>query len=328
MTLAMPTLSSETFRALAHGFVAARHTAWGIVQAGGTSARDYLQGQITQDMARLSGHQAIHAALLTPQGKPVAELYMACANDGDRSRNPSSPGMLLLIPAYCLDAALTRLERFKLGFDVTFTARDDLALYSIQGATCDTPLDALGIPHPEGAWLSTARSDGTLALVMPASPRGLWIVGRPDRVEPALRGGRIIEPAELEAMRILRGLPRFGVEWDAQVHPLNANLIEFDGVSFDKGCYVGQEVTSRMHWRGGIRKRLYRVELPEGAPRAIPCPILSAGAPVGQLKTLARDHEGRLFGIAWLPIATAENAEAGLIADGQSVRVLEPCRAS
>ncbi len=315
----IPSLSAPTFHALTHGLAAALHPAWAVLRATGKDARDYLQGQITQDIRRLSASQAIHAALLTPQGKPVSELYIAWRRDDE---------LLLIVPASRRRETLTRLTRFRLGWAVEIEPADDLALCSVQGAACDEALDLLKMSRPADAWLAAAGDDERLVVVMPARPRGLWMIAQPQRMQVVLDHAHRIPEEELEAMRILRGLPRFGVEWDERVHPLNANLIEFDGVSFDKGCYVGQEVTSRMHWRGAIRKRLYRVELTETTPPdSIPCPI-GAKTPVGELKSLARDPDGRLLGIAWLPIEIAEAGEHLVTPEGIPVHVIEPCRIS
>ncbi|MDX8401960.1 MAG: folate-binding protein [Mariprofundaceae bacterium] len=312
----LPRLSHDTADALMHGFVIAQHPAWAVIEARGERLRDYLQGQITQDIRRLRDDQGIHAALLTPQGKPVSEIYLADA---------SGEALLMLAPAAHTQAAIARLRRFMLGFDLHFDASGNLALFSVQGANADAALAVLGIPEPGEDWLAASRPEGRpwpLALVMPKTPRGFWLLGAPATIRRCLADARWIEPDELEAMRIIAGLPRFGVEWDASMHPLNANLIEMDGISFDKGCYVGQEVTSRMHWRGGIRKKLWRIEL-EAAPKdAPPLPLFTeGGVKIGELRSLAQDHEGRAFGIALLPAAPPEAPLR--LGGGEPVRLIE-----
>ena len=123
------------------------------------------------------------------------------------------------------------------------------------------------------------------------------------------------------------GVPSFGVDWDEKIHPLNANLIERNGVSFDKGCYVGQEVTSRMHWRGGIKKKLYRVSLMregfDGEGVVLPIPILTT-VKVGELTSVADSKDG-LFGIALLPISVVDAATPLKLEDGTEVKVLGIC---
>ncbi len=312
----LPRLGESTAERLLGGYVSARHPAWSVLIARGDRLLDYLQGQITQDVRRLSPEQAIHACLLTPQGKPVAELYLL-------QRDASE--CWLLVPSAALEAAQARLKRFMLGYALDFEPASQLAVFSIQGAHAGSGLARLGLPEPGSSWLSLSTGPEGMALVMPASPRGFWAIG-PARDWAARLAGTEIAAEELEAMRILRGLPRFGVEWDERTHPLNANLIEFDGVSFDKGCYVGQEVTSRMRWRGGIRRRLYQVQL-AAPPDSMPARILST-QPIGELKSAAMDHEGAIYGIASLPIAVAETEPAPSLRleNGADVRLIGPCR--
>jgi len=118
-------------------------------------------------------------------------------------------------------------------------------------------------------------------------------------------------------------VPVYGIDWNKKIFPLNANLIEFDGVSFDKGCYVGQEVTSRMQWRGGIKKRLYRVQL-ESLPSALPCP-LSTTVEIGMVTSAAMNSDGEVYGIAHLPIELVEKQMPLIDPEGDSVSVIEAC---
>ncbi len=319
----IPALSAGTADRLARDFVIAPHNAWRVIEARGERLRDYLQGQITQDIRRLSREQAIHAALLTPQGKPVSELYLLDGSAPDAAEQR----IWLIAPASRAEAVVARLQRFSLGFSVRF-GESGLALFSAQGAAAADAPERLGIAEPGDGWLAVGRAGDAMlpaAIVMPAAPRGFWLAGEAQCIREALAGACWIEPEELEAMRIIRGLPRFGVEWDESIHPLNANLIEMDGVAFDKGCYVGQEVTSRMRWRGGIRKRLWRVGLEAAAedePEP-PLPLLAAGgARIGELRSLARDHEGRLFGIALLPVEPG--CDALHTPEGATARLIEP----
>jgi folate-binding protein YgfZ len=131
-----------------------------------------------------------------------------------------------------------------------------------------------------------------------------------------------IDESEVEQGRILQGTPLLGVDWDTKLHPLNANLVERDGVSFDKGCYVGQEVTSRMQWRGGIKKKLYRVQLQKNVD--LPCSILTT-AKVGEITSLAQDKDGLYKGVALLPIAVVEGDKDLTLENGQSVSILGVC---
>ncbi len=311
----LPALSAGTAGHLLHDYVMSERSRWCVLKASGDRLRDYLQGQITQDIRGLTTQQGIHACLLTPQGKAVSTLYLI----------DTGAALLILTPATHAAACVSRLRRFALGYELRVGVVDTLGICSIQGADAAQGLAAFGLPQPGDEWLATSHHAGSVALVMPAEPRGFWVITE----KPAIRAQctnspHYVDETQMEAMRIIRGLPDFGVEWDEKIHPLNANLIEMRGVSFDKGCYVGQEVTSRMRWRGGIRKKLYRVLL-AGVPEALPCPLLSASSAIGELRSAAMDHRQQCYGIAWLPVEIAEKQTALALADGSAVEILEPC---
>jgi hypothetical protein len=319
MIHAMPKLSSETVDRLIQSYVLGSRPAWSVLKASGPGIRDYLQGQITQDMAKLTPGQGIHACLLTPQGKPVSELYIIEGHDD---------ALILLTPKSYAVQTVARLRQFAIAHDLRIGVVDSLGVCSIQGANSVQALSLFGLPDPGQDLLASSRSKApdTHALVMPADPRGFWIVAPFQQILAVLDRSYASAPeAEFEAMRIIRGIPDFGKEWDESIHPLNANLIEFHGVSFEKGCYVGQEVTSRMHWRGGIKKKLYRVAV-DGQPDSLPCPLM-ATAKIGELKSAAIDHEGDCLGIALLPIEMAESKVHLELENGAHVTILEVCHA-
>ncbi len=317
----VPTLLPQTAEQLFHGHIITERNCWSVLKASGDSLRDYMQGQITQDIERLKPEQGIHTCLLTPQGKAISELYI-CQGKGDE--------LILLTPAHVATETVARLRRFSLGFQLRIGIVDELGVFSLQGTHAAARLAGIGLPEPQDHWLACSRDgqEKLFALVMPRQSQGFWLIGSKARLEAEM-SSRLSED-QSEALRIIRGLPRFGVEWDADMHPLNANLIEFDAVSFDKGCYVGQEVTSRMHWRGGIKKKLYRVQLPnmeQTAPPLLPCPVYDSAQCIGEIRSLAFDAEGQCFGIAQLPISSVNEAMGLHLENGASLHVIEPCHA-
>jgi len=318
MTLKLPSLNPTTAERMRHDAVIARHSHWSVLKASGTGLRDYLQGQITQDIKRLTPDHAIHSCILTPQGKAVSDFYMLEGHHDE---------LLILAPAAHAEATVARLRRFALGQDLRIGMVHALAVYSVQGAKAAQALADLGISEPESSWLCCSRhhDEDRFALVMPEQPRGYWVISDIASMEALSNNDHQLDASEIEAMRIMRGMPLFGVEWDERTHPLNANLIEFEGVSFDKGCYVGQEVTSRMHWRGGIKKKLYRVTI-EGKPESIPCPV-NTSAHIGELKSAAIDHEHNCVGMAHLPISVAETDAPLRLENGTLIHIMEACHA-
>jgi len=319
MNDALPKLSPKTVERLIQSYVMGSRPAWAVLKASGPGIREYLQGQITQDMAKLTPGQGIHACLLTPQGKAVSELYLL---EGLHDE------LILLTPKSLAVQTVGRLRQFALAPGLRIGVVDSLGVCSIQGANAVQGLAMFGVNEPVQNWLASSRSDESevTALVVPTDPLGFWLIAPKQQIEAVLASSGAAAPElEFEAMRIIRGIPDFGNEWDESIHPLNANLIEFHGVSFEKGCYVGQEVTSRMHWRGGIKKKLYRVAI-AGQPDSLPCPLLTT-AKIGELKSAAIDHEGQCVGIALLPIEIAELKSSLALENGAAVTILEACHA-
>ncbi len=288
---------------------------WSVLKASGSGVREYLQGQITQDMGHLTRKRGIHACVLTPRGKAVSELYILEGKDDE---------LILLAPSAYAVPAVARLRQFTLGYPLRIGVVDACGVLEIQGAQATEKLRQLGLPCTEREWLTTRHAGDLHTLAMPEKPHGFWLIGGTPELETIVRSN-MLDNGDIEATRILRGILRFGTDWDEKIYPMNANLIEFDGVSFDKGCYVGQEVTSRMHWRGGIKKRFYRVKL-ANAPDALPCPVLTT-AKIGMLTSAAADAEGVCFGIAHLPIDVAESDVSLSLENGAEVNIIEVCHA-
>ncbi|MDQ6958089.1 MAG: folate-binding protein [Mariprofundaceae bacterium] len=288
---------------------------WSILKASGSDIRKYLQGQITQDMGKLTAGKGIHSFILTPQGKTVSELYILEGNSDE---------LILLTPSDYAVSTVARLRQFALGYQLRIGVVDTYSVLEIQGVQAAKKLQHFDLPAMESAWLTTCHAGDIHALTISEKPHAFWLIGNTPELE-TIACSNMLDKDDIEAMRILQGIPRFGTDWDEKIYPMNANLIEFDGVSFDKGCYVGQEVTSRMHWRGGIKKRFYRVKL-GGVPETLPCPILTT-AKIGMLTSAATDAEGVCFGIAHLPIEVAESDTPLSLENSTEVNIIETCHA-
>ncbi|MDX8414196.1 MAG: hypothetical protein R8J85_08935 [Mariprofundales bacterium] len=266
-----------------------QRASFSVIVMEGDGVDDYLQGQITQDIALLTPDRLLYSALLTPQGKAVCDLWLVA--DGRRR--------LLIVPSGACDAACARLRRFSLGYTLTIEADPSLLVWSLQG---------------EGS-CQLAQQSSRCWPMAEASGDGCWLIAdqTPD-VDAILVGETVIETA-----RIVHGTPRFGVDWCD--FPLNANLVERGGVSFDKGCFVGQEVVSRMHWRGGIRKTVAHFRL-QRLPASLPVDICTS-APIGQLTSAASDSCGGCYGIGQLAIASLTNGDLLTLADGSTIEPVE-----
>jgi len=278
-------------------------TSIAVLKASGKNIRNYLQGQITQDIKLLTPETPIYTAVLTPQGKMIGDMHMI--DQGDE--------LIMLTSASHAIALVERLRRFALGHDIRLGCVETLGVLSIQGE------DA------EKVTQNIHQSIEASISIPEAAKQGTWLVMTKFDIQQALtHNPNACSNEAMEKAAIIHGTPCFGRDWDVSAHPLNANLIEMNGVSFDKGCYVGQEVTSRMHWRGGIKKKLYRIQI-HGELPATPCPIQSHQHNIGVLSSGATNALGEHFGIAHLPIEVVENNSLLMLENAVTLRVLEPC---
>lgn len=293
-----------------HTLQIANRAAFSVVKASGENILTYIQGQVTQDVKNMNKDQAVYSVILNQQAKSVTEFYMLQGLQNE---------VIMLCPSEQAILLVERLKRFMLGYELRIGVVSPWQILSIQGEGVDSFLQKNELPVPENHKLAVQHQDETYVLRMPEiGDDGVWLIG----------GNIGIKANEDEAMiekgRTLKGIPKFGVDWDGKIHPLNANLIERGGVNFDKGCYVGQEVTSRMHWRGGIKKKLYRVQV-DGVVEQLPVPVFTT-VKVGMLSSLATDIEGKQFGIALLPIEVVEKSQSLSLEAGQRVTVEGICQ--
>lgn len=263
----------------------------GLVRVSGPEAASFLQGVLTNDVEKLGLGEARFAALLTPQGKILFDMLVV--------RLPGE--------AFALDCARSQAAELakRLGF---YKLRAKVA---IADDSADHAIVAYWGAEPENA-------PGAIRYADPRAPS----LGHRE-ILPRAKAMAISEASEgaYEALRISLGVPKGGVDFaygDAFPHDANMDLL--NGVDFAKGCYVGQEVVSRMKHKGGARKRVARVHL-EGPAPAAGTPVLDGELPVGTL--------GGAIGaeaLAMLRLDRVEDAKAagrGLTAGGVGVAVVE-----
>jgi len=212
----------------------------GVVRVAGEDAAKLLQDVITNDMDLLAAQPAIHAALLTPQGKILFEFFVARAGEGS---------FLLETGREQAAGLAKRLGMYKLRAKVT-----------IEDASADYRVLALWGASPQ----SPRETKGTVSFPDPRLPAlGLRILVElelADDVAPA-RNGSDATAEDYHAHRIALGVPEAGKDYAlGDAFPHEADMDRLNGVSFSKGCFVGQEVVSRMQHRAHVRKRVVPVE--------------------------------------------------------------------
>jgi hypothetical protein len=256
-----------------------------VIALSGPEARDFLQGLITNDIAQLAPGKGLYAALLTPQGKILFDFLIA---EGDGA-------VLLDVAASARDALLKRLTMYRLRAKVEIEARDQLAvLVGLEGRPAER-----GITF--------------------ADPR-LAALGRRTIGARAEMPSDVADGGDYRAHRIDLGVPE-GIDFGSdKIFALDAGLEELHGVSFTKGCYIGQELTARMKHKSTARKRLLPIE----SSGELPCagtPLKAGTREIGEIMSAYADNRGfALIRLDRLEEAGGAPVEAG----GVAVSVIKP----
>lgn len=233
----------------------------GVVSVTGTDSEKLLQGLVTNDLQGLVEGQARHAALLAPQGKILFDFFVVRHGDG-----------------YLLDVARTkaadlvkRLGMYKLRANVTITdVSDSFKVYALWGTDSKKLAEGRGISFPD------PRHPG-LGLRLLASPDQKF--SSPDQAES--EGDSRLA---YDALRIEFGIPEGGKDYEfGDAYPHEADFDLLNGVSFTKGCFIGQEVVARMQNKTLVRKRA--VKISANAPLEPNSEILLGDIPVGRIGT-------------------------------------------
>lgn len=252
-----------------------------LVEVSGPDARSFLQGLITCDMEKVSADAAGFGALLTPQGKIITDFLIYARGEGF---------LLDVLRAQMADL-LKRLTLYKLRAKVSVAERADLCVVAVwdeavPGALLDPRSGELG------SRVVVARDE-------------------------AAKSGNDMQA--YEARRIGAGIPKGGVDFtygDAFPHDVNMDLI--NGVDFRKGCYVGQEVVSRVQHRSTARRRILKVSF-DGAAPAVGTPVMAGEIEIGVVGSSVGN-------VALVSVRTdkLEDARAAGVAVSAGSRVLSP----
>jgi folate-binding protein YgfZ len=255
-----------------------------VIAVSGPEARGFLQGLITNDIERLAPGVGIYAALLTPQGKILFDFLIA---EGDGA-------IQIDCPADSRDALLKRLKMYRLRAKVEIEPRDQLGIL----VDIDSRAALRGITFHDPRLAALGRRTLGARAEMPEVPDG---------------------SAAYRAHRIDLGVPEGADFGQDKMFALDAGLDELHGVSFEKGCYVGQELTARMKHRGTARKRLLVVEA-DGVLLQPGTPLTANGREIGEIASV---HGSRGFALVRLD-RLAEAGGAAIDAEGARISVIKP----
>lgn len=276
----------------------------GVLAISGEDAREFLQGLITNDIQNVSPDCAIYAALLTPQGKFLHDFFITEHKDR----------FLLDCKADRMPDLIKRLTLYRMRSKVDIADESDKWEVGVMLSTGEA--DETADPKPAGA--ATTRFDG-VSYVDPRhaglGERTIRLIDEDDNF-PTDEDLQAKNRAAYDALRISLGIPDTGKDLIADKSmPLESGFDELRGVDFEKGCYVGQEVTARMKHRNLVKKRLFPVAIDGDVSTG--AVVKSGDVDAGELRSVAGSR-----GIALLRLDLAE--KGGLMADGVAITPEKP----
>ena len=272
----------------------------GVVKVAGLDARTFLNGLLTADVTKVTPGQARFGALLTPQGKIIVDCIAAEAPAEDGG------GFFLDCPRALAFDFMQKLNFYKLRAKVI----------------CEDLSEVLGVM---AVWDGSGETEYGLVYADPRLPGlGQRIMLPPHLAKEAAADLKadLLEAAAYEAHRIALGVPRGGVDFIyGDAFPHETDMDQLSGVDFDKGCYVGQEVVSRMEHRGTARTRVVPVAFDGPSPEA-GVSVRAGGSTLGMMGsgTIGR-------GLAALRLDRVADAMANatpMIAGGITIRPVKP----
>ena len=283
----------------------------GVVKVVGDGARTFLHGLVTADLLNLKAGEARYCALLTPQGKIIADFLAveAPAQNGG--------GFFLDAPRARIPTLIEKLNLYKLRAKVIAEDLSEilgvLAIWN-RAAPPSPAAQAAGAKDLIGLCFSDPR--------LPAL--GLRIMLPPHLAANAAAeyGVAMVDARDYEAHRIALGIPSGGIDFTyGDAFPHEADMDQLAGVDFAKGCYVGQEVVSRMEHRGTARTRAVLLHF-DGAPPPSGAAIVAGERQLGHIGSAA---SGRAIALLRLDrVADALAHGEALIAGGTPVRLVKP----
>jgi tRNA-modifying protein YgfZ len=231
----------------------------GILSVTGQDAALLLQGQVTCNVYEVTEHKAIFAAMCNPKGRVISTFLVLKKDDG----------FLLVLPKVLLEPVKKKLQMYVLRSKVTLTdSSDSLCLIGL-----------LGQGTPQAAQFGSHRHEGAIFVSMSAVQNRQLIVADPDSAT-ALWSDAVLRQAfqagnsdAWRSLDILSGIPWLGMETSEEHIPQMLNLDKLNGISFNKGCYTGQEIVARTHYLGKAKRALFVAQCDSASVPAANAPV-------------------------------------------------------
>ncbi len=286
----------------------------------GAGALEFLNGQVTNEVAALTPGDGCYAAFLTHKGKMLGDVRVLATGSE----------VLLDTERVALQALFDMIRRFKLGYEVELHKRTlESHLFSLLGpraravVAAATGQDALTLGDSEHAHVPATIARRPVRLIN-TDAGGVDVLMNADdgtAVWAALvaAGANAATSADAEIVRVERGIPRYGSDMDDNTIPQEAAINE-RAVSFTKGCYVGQETVARLFYRGKPNRHLRGLRLSK--PVAVGAEVAFGDRVVGSLSSSVDSPALGPIGLALIRREVEPGATVTVGTDGASAEVL------
>ncbi len=274
----------------------------GLLRIGGADRIDFLQGIVSNDVTRVSPTQSLWSAFLTPQGKFLHEFFLVAEGDS-----------LLLDCEAARSADLARrLKLYKLRSKVTL--EDATEAFVCVALIGEDALSRLDLPAEPGA---TRPFGGGFIFIDPrlAALGARTVLPRDGAAQTLAEAGFAAGSLDdYDRLRIAAGVPDGSRDLEIEKSILlESGFDELHGVDWDKGCYMGQELTARTKYRALIKKRLMPVEINGPLPES-GSPVTRDGKNAGVLRSGVAGENGKALGLALLRLdALGESLDGPLM---------------
>lgn len=278
-----------------------------VLRLTGEDRAAFLQGLVSNDMRKVAPNRAVFAAFLTPQGKYLHDFHVVALGDAWLIDCEAGRGADLF----------RRLRMYKLRSKVELA--DVTADWTVAAIPGEAGNAELGLPDEPGA--ARALADGIAHVDARSAALGARALLPRATARATLEGLGLVEtgPEAWDRLRLTLGVP----DGTRDLVPdktvlLEANYDSLNAIAWDKGCYMGQELTARTRYRGLLKKRLAPVHLDGPAPEP-GTPILRDGREAGEMRS-SRDG----IGLALLRLEALEGQAGPLLAGDTPVRPATP----
>lgn len=219
---------------------------FGLLKVTGTDAKKFLQGQLTCDLEKITATHSSMGAHCHPQGRIISLFYLFLWESA----------YFLLMPRLVVPLAIAALEKYAVFYKVSLTEVSDH--YRIIGEI------------EENSPLSQISSDIKIIPLASSTTKRRMIIISCDKTNPLLddlaKEASMATQKTWSYLDLCDGIPTLYPKTSLKFLPHEINLHQLNAIDFDKGCYTGQEIIARMHYRGKLKNRLYRARIAMGSP--------------------------------------------------------------